>query len=401
MPYPPDDGGRIESFYTTKHLAARGHEITLLAFNKYGADPSSMRQWCELHSFPFYGRNSLANAVRGAVEGAPINYVKYRDRRMLERCMQLLRSRSYDVVVVDFSAMGWYVFQIRKHVNIPIITRWHNVDTLIWKRWVQKQVNPVKRMLGWLQYEYVKRFEQRLASASDICLTMGARDTELLQELAPDAHVRFLPAGVDTEHYAPVGDGQEPASILLLASDYGWHPNRDAAEWLYEEIMPRVWAALPAAKLYMTGKNAPSQWQTWGVSGRVVLTGFVPDERAVIARASVLVVPMRLGGGIKLKVLTAFAAGRAVVTTSAGAEGVPGLTNGEQLLIRDTPEQFADGVVEVIKNEELRRRLEAHGRAFVCQHYDWRGLASTWEEVLTLATKSDARGAAPLRQGMS
>ena len=295
VPYPPNDGVRIEPFYTTKHLAERGHKITLLAFNKHEADSSPLRQWCELQSFTFHGRNSFTNAVRGVVGGTPINYVKYRDHRMLERCLELLRGGSYDVVVVDYSAMGWYVFQIRAHVKIPVITRWPNVDMLIWRRWARRQVNPVKRMLGWLQYGYARHFDQRLAAASDICLTIGARDTELLRELAPEAHVIFLPPGVDAVHYAPGGDGQEPASVLLLASDYSWHPNRDAAEWLHEEIMPRVWAAIPAAKLYMTGKNAPAKWQAWGATGNVILTGFVPDERAVIARASVLVVPMHLG----------------------------------------------------------------------------------------------------------
>jgi glycosyltransferase involved in cell wall biosynthesis len=395
VPYPPNDGVRIEPFYTTKYLAERGHEITILAFDKGGADASPMRQWCELHTLAFHGRNSFANAVRSTIEGTPINYVKYRDHRMLERCMELLREKPYDVVVVDYSMMGWYVFQIRKNIKIPVVTRWHNVDTLIWKRWAETQANPVKRMLGWLQYKYVRHFEQRLASASDICLTVGARDTELLRELAPKAHVKFLPPGVDAEHYAFAADTQEPASMLLLASDYGWHPNRDAAEWLYEKIMPRVWAAIPAAKLYMSGKNAPAKWQTWSATRPVVLTGFVPDERSLIARTSVVVVPMRLGGGIKLKILTAFAAGRAVVTTSTGAEGVPGLTNGEQLLIRDSPEQFADAVVEVIQNQELRRRLEVRGRALVCQQYDWRALASIWEEVLTQMTKRGASWDAP------
>jgi glycosyltransferase involved in cell wall biosynthesis len=391
VPYPPNNGVRIEPFHTTKHLAERGHEITLLAFNKHDADTSPMRQWCDLHSFAFRGRNSISNGVRGVVKGVPVNYMKYRDPRMLERGIGLLRRRSYNAVVVDYSAMGWYVFQIRKHVDIPVVTRWHNVDTLIWKRWSEIQVNPAKRMLGRLQYEYVKGFEQRLALASDICLTIGARDTELLQELAPEAHVRFLPAGVDAGHYTPSADGQEPASILFLASDYNWHPNRDAAEWLHHEIMPRVWAAIPEAKLYMTGDNAPSEWKTWGGNGRVVLTGFVPDERTIMAKASVVVVPMRLGGGIKLKTLTAFAAGRAVVTTSAGAEGVAGLTNGEHLLIRDTPEQFADAVVEVIKNEGLRRGLETHGRELVCQYYDWGALTAKWEEALTQVARCDAR----------
>jgi len=392
VPYPPNDGVRIEPFHTTKYLAGRGHEITLLAFQSEERDTSPLRAYCELHAIPFHARNSLPNIVRGLIERSPVNYVKYRDQRMLELCLDLLRNRAYDALVVDYSALGWYVFQVRKKIQIPIITRWHNVDTLIWERWAESQSNPVKRVLGRRQYESVKRYESKLALASDVCLTVGARDAELLRELAPGADVRFLPPGVDVDHYTPTEEGQEPASILFMSSNYQWHANWDAVEWLYREIMPLIWKRVPDAKLYITGKDMRPEMHEWEATGRVILTGFVPDERAVIAKASVMAVPMRLGGGIKLKVLTAFAAGRAVVTTPAGAEGIPELIDGEQLLIRDTPQRFADAAVEVMENRPLRQRLEANGRAFVCRHYDWKVIGATWEDVLASLSHSSPLG---------
>lgn len=382
VPYPPNDGVRMDPFYTTMHLARRGHEITLLAFQSDERDISPMRQYCELHTIPFHGRNSLPNVARGLREGVPVNYVKYRDARMAGACQELLQIGKYDAVVVDYSSLGWYVFQIRQHFQIPVITRWHNVDTLIWQRWAECQKNPVTRALGGWQHRLVKRFEQKLALCSDVCLTVGTRDTELLQELAPGARVRLLPAGVDVGRYGAAQPGPEAANILFLASGYKWHANVDAVERLHEEIMPLVWQRVPEARLYITGRDTTARMQGWARSGRVVLTGFVPDEREVIARSGVVVVPMMLGGGIKLKILTALAAGRAVVSTSIGAEGVRGLQDGEHLLIRDNPRVFADAIVDVLKDGELRHHLESSGRSFVCRHYDWHVLAEQWEEVL-------------------
>jgi len=387
VPYPPRDGASAEPYHLTRYLAQAGHEITLVGLQREPADTSPLELWCELHKIPFSGRNTLSGMARGVLESFPINYVKYRDTRLLATCLELLRQRSYDVVVVDLSAMGWHALQIKKHYKVPVITRWHNVDTLIWRRWAKSQRNPLKRAVGKYQVGLVRRFEQDLAMASDLCLTMGAKDLALLRKLAPGAHVQLLPLGVDVDYYIPVSAGQEATSLLYLASGYRWHPNFDAAKWLHDEIMPRVWQRVPNAKLYLTGRDIRPEMGSWAATGRVIFTGFVPDDRDLIAKASALVVPMRLGGGIKLKALTAFAAGRAVVSTRAGAEGIQGLMDGDQLLIRDAPDQFADAVVEVLRNEPLRKRLESTGRAFVCQHYDWRVLAAQWEKVLASVTK--------------
>jgi glycosyltransferase involved in cell wall biosynthesis len=383
IPYPPRDGASAEPFHLTRYLAQAGHEITLVGLQREPADTSPLELWCELHKIPFAGRNTLFGMARGVLENFPVNYVKYRDPRLLATCLELLRRRSYDVVIVDLSAMGWHALQIKRHCKVPVVTRWHNVDTLIWERWANSQENALKRTLGKYHAGLVRRFERQLALASDLCLTMGAKDLVLLRQLAPEAHVQLLPLGVDVDFYTPVSAGQETTSILYLASGYQWHPNYDAAKWLYDEIMPRVWQQLPDAKLYISGRDIRPEMESWATTGRVIFTGFVQDDRALIAKAGVLVVPMRLGGGIKLKVLTAFAAGKAVVSTETGAEGIQGLTDGDQLLIRDAPDEFAAAVLNILRNEPLRRNLEVRGRAFVSERYAWPALARRWEQVLT------------------
>ncbi len=371
-------------------MAARGHEITIVGFMRGDRDVSPLREWCDLHVVPFTGHNSIPKLASGVVERRPVNYMKYRDPHFSSVVRSLLQERDYHVVIVDYSAMGWYAFEVRKRSRAALITRWHNVDTLIWERWSETKKDPIRKSLGRVQTVFVRRFESELAAASDLCLMVGARDTELLKALAPEANIEFLPPGIDVDHYSPAGRIREPLSIVLLASDYGWHPNYDAAKWLYKEVMPQVWREIPQAKLYMTGRNATPEMKSWTKPGLVELTGFVPDERDVIGRGSVLVVPMRLGGGVKLKVLTAFASAKAVVTTTVGAEGIPGLTDGDQLLIRDESSAFADGITRLLRDDEKRETIERAGRDFARQNYSWDAIVDKWECALRSVTESHA-----------
>lgn len=387
IPYPPSDGIRIEPFHITKALADRGHEITLVGFQNDARDVSPLTEYCEVRSIPFRGRNSAFSLAIGVLQHFPVNYVKYRDAKLLSQTMDLLQSRPYDAVIVDYSAMGWFALQIRKQrPSIPIVTRWHNVDSLIWERWTDGQQNPVSRTLGRVQSQLVRHFERLLATTSDACVTVGAKDTEFLRTLAPAAHIEFIPAGIDVDHYAPYtisSPGEATAKdILFLASGYRWHANWDAVKWLYEQIMPRVWKLKPETTLYITGADLRPEMRQWASRDRVVLTGFVPDEREVMAKCALMVVPMRLGGGIKLKILTAFAMSKAVVTTSDGAEGIARLVNGQHCLVRDSPDEFATAVAGLIGDVEFREHLGANGRKLVCDSYDWRILATRWEELL-------------------
>jgi glycosyltransferase involved in cell wall biosynthesis len=371
-----------------------GHAVALACFQNDDRDVSPMREWCELHTIPFRGRNSLTKIVQGVIEGFPINYVKYRDPRLLATVFRLLDSCDFDVVVVDYSALGWFALQVRKrYPAIPIVTRWHNLDTLIWERWTNSQSNGLRRLLGKTQTDFVRRLETELASVSDLCLLVGASDAELLTKMTPRANVEYLPAGIDTGHYSfqPQLGARD---LLFMASSYKWHANSDSVRWLHNEIMPRIWKRHPKTVLYITGSDYTADMQKWTADGRVRLTGFVPDEREIAAKCGVLIVPMRLGAGIKLKVLTALAMGKAVVTTSQGAEGVAGLDDGTHCLIRDSVEGFTEAVGEVLDDDALRRRLAENGRRLVCERYDW-GLVSRKFEAALESGVSRSRNSEP------
>lgn len=381
VPYPPTGGTRMEPFHTNRGLAEAGHDITLVAFQSQACDTKPVQRYCELHAFPFVARNTFPQLARGLIERFPVNYVKYRRPEVLDCCVRLLQKRSYDVILVDYGAMGWYGLRLRERIGVPLVTRWHNFDTLIWRRWCEAQRNPIQRFLGRRQAEYMARFERQLANGSDLCLAVGALDAALLQKLAPEARVRYVPHGINTDHYAPRDrSAEEAGSILFLATNYQWHPNVDAARWLCQEIMPQVWSAVPDARLYLSGRDPTPEMQRW-TSERVVFTGFVPDERELLARAAVTVIPMRLGGGIKLKLLTALSMARPVVTTSQGAEGLQELTDGEHALVRDNTTEFAAAMIELLRDPARCRQLGEAGRKLVRAKCDWRVIIAEYEKA--------------------
>src|SRR5262249_46385408 len=137
VPHAPTDGVKIDAFYSTQELAHRGHQITIIGFQYGDQDCSALEKFCEVHTVRIQPRNTLGGLVRGALAGFPINFVKYKNRELLDLARRLVRERQFDLVISDHTSMGWYVFRLKKEFNIPIVTRWLNFDTLIWQRWTE------------------------------------------------------------------------------------------------------------------------------------------------------------------------------------------------------------------------------------------------------------------------
>ncbi len=383
VPYAPTDGVKIDAFYSTQELAARQHQITIAGFQYGEQDCSALKKFCEVHAVKIQPRNTLSQLVRGAIEGFPVNFVKYRNRELLDLIRRLVQEREFDLLISDHSSMGWYVFRLKEEFNIPVVTRWLNFDTLIWQRWVQASPNPLRTVLGGWQVRLMRRFEEKLATISDCCLAVGARDTELLRQLAPRARVEFVPVGMATSMYVPsVAGTAEAHSLLFMASSYAWHPNEDALRWLAKDIMPMIWKQIPDATLYVTGRHVPRDLRDASKSRRIKFMGFVPDERELLAKTQVFMIPMRLGGGIKIKLITALSMAKAVVTTSAGAEGAIGVEDDKNVLVRDHADDFAEAVIQLLRDGEQCSRLGRNGRELIEQKYDWKVVVDRMEGAI-------------------
>ncbi|HEY2432288.1 MAG TPA: glycosyltransferase [Vicinamibacterales bacterium] len=385
---PLDKGGKLRTWHVMRHLAAR-HDIHYLSFadeSQTEADREGMREVCSrLETVPrsdaakgtwrFY-----ADAARYLVNPAPYAVAKYRSGAYRDRLDRLLATERYDAVVCDFLVP---VVNLPQRLPCPSILFTHNVEAEIWRRHVENARNPVAKAALTRQWRRMERFERDALSRFDLVLAVSEADGRTFERLYPGAlgaPAHVVQTGVDTSYFTPPTDPALPAHMVFTGS-MDWLPNEDGMTYFCREILPRIRQAEPAATLSIVGRAPTPAVQRLAELPGVEVTGRVEDVRPHVARAAVYVVPLRIGGGTRLKIFEAMAMARAVVSTTVGAEGLP-VTGGRDIEIADEPARFAQAVVRLMRDAEIRRGVEAAGRRLVVERYDWSAVAHDFERAL-------------------
>jgi glycosyltransferase involved in cell wall biosynthesis len=239
--------------------------------------------------------------------------------------------------------------------------------------------NPAAKGYVYLQARKLRHYEDRMVGRFDTNLTVSARDRDLLLERVPAARVDVIPNGVDTEYFQ-ASNGEQAANSLIFVGGLTWFPNYDAITYFNESIWPLIRARLPDATLTLVGRM-PSGFDTSRLPAGIDARGFVDDIRPLVANAAAFIVPLRVGGGTRLKILDALAMGKAIVSTSIGCEGID-VTPGENILVGDSPEDFTNQVVRVCQDAPLRNSLGREGRKLVEEKYAWKLIGSRLTELL-------------------
>jgi glycosyltransferase involved in cell wall biosynthesis len=240
------------------------------------------------------------------------------------------------------------------------------------------------------------RFERDACRWFDGVVAVSDGDKEMFGERFGARRVFTIPTAVDTDYFRPFGESDEEGGLIFTGS-MDWLPNEDAINFFAKEIMTRIKAHVPTARLTVVGRN-PSQRLLRRLEGRpeITATGWVRDVRPYVGGGSVYVVPLRIGGGTRLKIYEAMAMGKAIVTTAIGAEGLP-VRHGEHLIVADSPEDFAKAVVRLLRDSDERRRLEQAAREFVERNCSWERAAAAFRDacyaVASTSPVSRGRGA--------
>jgi len=276
----------------------------------------------------------------------------------------------------------------------PGILFTHNVEAEIWRRHAENAANPLSRYLLRQQWRRMLRFERTALGRFDLVLAVSEADRDTFQRLYPDtlrspAHV--VQTGVDTAYFAPSTAPGRPAHLVFTGS-MDWLPNEDGMQYFVRDILPRIRQVEPDATLSIIGRSPTPAVKRLAEDAGIEVTGRVDDVRPHIAAGAVYVVPLRIGGGTRLKIFEAMAMGKAVVSTTVGAEGLP-VTPGQNIVIADEPARFAQAVVHMIRDGDARRKIEAAARRIVVDRYDWAAVAQDFEDALTRAVRpSDNEG---------
>ena len=386
---PLDKGGKLRTWHLMRQLARR-HEITYASFADASAnagDISGMREVATRvvtipRSEPAKGTARFyLDAARYIVDPAPYAIAKYRSSAYRRAIEQLLRTQQFDAIVCDFLVPA---VNLPDRLPCPAILFTHNVESEIWRRHVENARNPVARRLLTTQWRRMLRFERAALARFDLVLAVSDADRQTFGRLYPDAlarSVHVVQTGVETSYFAPMS--QEPKrSHLVFTGSMDWLPNEDGMEYFVREILPRIRQLEPDVTLSIVGRAPTPAVRRLANEPGVPVTGGVEDVRPHMAEASVYVVPLRIGGGTRLKIFEAMAMGKAVVSTTVGAEGLP-VTAGQDIVIADEPQKFAEEVVRLIRGREARRTVEVEARRLVVERYDWSAVARDFEEALT------------------
>jgi glycosyltransferase involved in cell wall biosynthesis len=387
IPYPPTSGKRIRSLNLILRLARRHHVAYLCHRN---ADEAEARQAAE-----FFDRQGIETVVVGRkvprksgpafyarlaanlLSPLPYSVASHTSRALREAARAYAASHPLDLWQVEWTPYA----EVLRGLDVgPRVLVAHNIESQIWHRYHQTEPNRLRRWYIARQWHKFESFEQRAFAEAARVVTVSEPDAELARSRFGARDVAVVDNGVDTSYFCPSGDDFEPDRLLFMGS-LDWRPNLDAVGFLLDQVLPAIRALAPSARLWVVGRNPP-EWLVCRVAAvpGAELAANVPDVRPFLRRCGVLVVPLRIGGGSRLKILEALAAGVPVVSTTVGSEGLE-LEPGRHLAVADTAEALARQVADCIRAPGPAREMAARGREVVLQRYDWDALAVKMEEV--------------------
>jgi sugar transferase (PEP-CTERM/EpsH1 system associated) len=318
----------------------------------------------------------LPGLARYALKGWPLELKFRHSPELALHIAELLRGPMPDILQIEESRMALYSELLPSSPRTRRVLTFYDIAFAQSARALHLETGLVNKARGWLYAASMRRWEPRYAQRFDRCITVSDPDRNALLRANARLRVEVVPNGVDTHAYQPLPDaleGGQAAPALLFIGRMSYAPCVDAVIWFCREILPLVRQAIPSVELWLVGAEPTPAVLALQEPG-VHVTGRVDDVRPYYARSAACVVPLRAGGGTRLKILEAMALGRAVVTTTIGCEGLAARA-GEQLLVADGASAFADQTVRLLRDDALRAKLVAAGRQLVTTQYDWDALA--------------------------
>jgi polysaccharide biosynthesis protein PslH len=383
VPWPTTSGVLLRC-YNLLREAARHHRVHLLALNQEvllpeAAVPESVRHlstFCaEVRVFPLVDSGSRARLAkllaRNTVSALPYSVPRFYSPELETAMIDLLSRRPIHLLQFETLAMAQYGALAP---DLPAILVHQNHESALMARRTAREANPLARLYLGLQAKKLAAYEALICPAQAANVTVSEADRDDFRARIPNARFEVVPNGVDVETFVPTPDpgGQE----LVFVGGMSWQPNRDAMRWFLAEVWPTVRRRAPKARLTIVGSHpSPEVRRAVEREDGVTATGLVPDIRPYVSRAAVYVCPLRIGGGTRLKILDAWAMGKAVVSTPIGAEGL-GAVSGREIELAATAEEFAARILHLLGDPGRRTALGAAGRRRVVEEFAWPRVAS-------------------------
>lgn len=399
FPYPPHQGTTIRNFHLLAGLAQR-HDVALLSFadSSQVSHNTPLQELCyRIETVPAPPSRSISQRLHTTLFSTqPDMALRLPSRQFQAHLEKWLRTERFDVVQVEGIEMGPYALALRERRLLEDHTQLvfddHNAEYVLQRRACLTDARHPQRwpaaaysLMQWLK---LRRYERAVCRAATQVVAVSEADARALRRLVPGLQPAVVPNGVDVDFFRPdpARETHDQPVTLVFTGKMDFRPNVDAMLWFCDQILPRIWAARPDAQLIIVGREPHERVRALGERPNITVTGYVDDIRPFVAGAQVFVVPLRMGGGTRLKVLQAMAMGKAIVSTTIGAEGIAGHP-GEHLLLADTPAEFATAVLTLLRDAERRRTLGHRARHLVEREYAWNAIVPRMDELYAAREK--------------
>lgn len=397
---PVDSGGKIRSYNILRQLA-RNHEVTFLSY--YGGALDSTYEREILRELPHahtihtaaLDRGTAAQSldyVRRLFRSTPFAVSKFTHPDVQRLVAAWLKERKFDLAVCDFLSASRNFPDV---LATPTVLFQHNVESVLWQRMALTESNPVKRLVYKIEAGKMTRYEQRTLGKFHHVIAVSENDRQEMLKMAPTCSISVVPTGVDTAKYAIAPPSAVTSPRIVFTGSMDWEPNIDAVAYFCQDIFPKVRAEFPSAIFQIVGRNPYPRVKQLACDS-VEVTGTVPSVADYLRDATVVVVPLRIGGGTRLKIFEAMAMGKAVVSTSIGAEGLD-VKNGRDLILADDAAALSEAILVLLRDSTARRHYE-ESAAKLAARYDWSNVAQLFAEVLCEVKSRAGTGGPPSDQ---
>ena len=378
LPYPLIAGDRIRVYNLIRRVA-RHHQVSLVALLGTPDDEASLRhlgEFCEFVSTADHTWHSLKTEWPGMLHyfftGKPWELRLVYSQKLAETIRRLTSQKPFDIVDIQHSRMALYREEIAPSCKAKTILTLHNIAYMQYEIIAKIQSKPLRRLRDWLHSRALWFWEPRYAAKFHHVITMSQLDSQRLLERNAQLEMEVIPNGVDTQKYQPLPLKENHTGLLFIGT-MAYPPCADGARYFCGQILPLVEQQFPHVETWIVGADPPPD-VTALADERIHVTGRVEDILPFYQRTLICVVPLRAGGGTRLKILEGMALGRPVVTTSIGCEGLEAV-HGKHLLIADDPAGFADHINRLMSDAALYRSIAQSARQFVESHYGWDAIA--------------------------
>ena len=397
---PVHSGGNIRTYHVLRYLSLQ-HE--LMFYSYYGGQSDRDYERELQQQFPgavavYTGKHERSGLGRGLdyllhlPDAAPYSVSRFGQSIVQHQLRDWFSRREFDMAVCDFLDAA---VNFPKHFEIASLLFQHNVESEIWRRHAETASNAARKAIYGLEYRRMLRYEQSALRKFDHVIAVSENDRALMARWVAPKNITVVPTGVDLAQYSPDPNASETAPLVTFVGAMDWEPNMDGVEYFCGEIWPVIRAEVPEARFRIVGRNPGRRVQRWA-SGTVEVTGQVSSVVEHLRQSAVVIVPLRIGGGTRLKIYEAMATAKPVVSTTVGAEGLD-VKHGRDIILADDVRSFSQAVVMLLRDADLRRR---YGRAAAdtASRFDWSAIGQRFDQVLrsVAAARSSAATAFPM-----